>query len=56
VGKDNDEEHGSLNLKNYNDFYNHPLKTMKLFIPLPCEQNSPHECHHTIPRMNMDEF
>jgi hypothetical protein len=29
-GKNNGEEDGSLNLNNYNDFYNHPLKTMKL--------------------------
>jgi hypothetical protein len=33
-GKNNGEEDGSLNWNNYDDFYNHPLKTMKLFIPL----------------------
>jgi hypothetical protein len=29
-GKNNGEEDGSFNWNNYNDFYNHPLKTMKL--------------------------
>jgi len=29
-GKNNGEEDGSLNWNNYNDIYNHALKTMKL--------------------------
>jgi hypothetical protein len=29
--KNNGEEYGSLNWNNYNGFYNHSLKVMKLF-------------------------